>query len=160
MTISLTNRRAEKNSSRRNLRAKPGSWYFTDGALEHFRKIAQHVAYPGRAIVFKEGAPAMGIFLLCTGQVKLFATATGGHTMILKIARPGDVLGLSATLNELPHEVTAETLVPCSFKYIGQPLFLRFLEGYSEAGYMAALSLAKEHHEVFLGTRRLALSPR
>jgi len=78
--------------------------------------------------------------------------------MILKIARPGDVLGLSALLNDLPHEVTAKTLVPCDFQHISQPLFLNFLGEHTEAGYVTAVTLAKEHREAFLGTRRLALS--
>lgn len=159
MSMPNVSRQAGKRTSRRKVRTKIDSWNLTGGALEEFRKIAQLIAHPSGSVVFKEGDPANGIFLVCDGQVKLFATAPGGHTMILKIARPGDVLGLSAMLNELPHEVTAQTLAPCNFKHITQQLFLSFLEGYAEAGYMTALTLAKEHREVFLGTRRLALSP-
>jgi CRP/FNR family transcriptional regulator len=79
--------------------------------------------------------------------------------MILKIANPGDVLGLSAMLTELPYEVTAKTLGPCDFKQIGRTAFLTFLEAYAQAGYTTALTLAKEHREVFFSARRLGLSP-
>jgi CRP/FNR family transcriptional regulator, cyclic AMP receptor protein len=158
MTMSIAGRQTGTRNSRRRARVKAESWAFTGAALEQYRKIARMVAHPSGSVVFKEGDPANGIFLVCEGRVKLFATEPG-HTMILKIARPGDVLGLSAMLNNLPHEVTAQTLVPCTFKHIGQEFFLSFLEAYAEAGYITALTLAKEHREVFFGTRRLALSP-
>jgi CRP/FNR family transcriptional regulator, cyclic AMP receptor protein len=159
MTIPIVSRHAGRRSSRRKVCAKTDFCNLTGRALEHFSKIARLIAHPSGSIIFKEGDPADGIFLVCDGQVKLSATAPGGHTMILKIARPGDVLGLSSMLNYLPHEVTAQTLVPCHFKHITQQLFLSFLEAYAEAGYMTALTLAKENREVFMGTRRLALSP-
>ncbi len=156
--MSLANRQAGKRSSGRKTRQKMESWSLTGAALEHFRKIAEVITHPRESIVFKEGDRADAIFLLCGGQVKLFTTAPGGETMILKIARPGDVLGLSAMLNNLPYEVTAQTLVSCSFKHITEQLFLGFLGAYAEAGYVTALTLAKENREALLGTRRLALS--
>ncbi len=75
-----------------------------------------------------------------SNSLPLLSTATPSSC---KIARIGDVLGLSATLNDLPHEVTAETLSPCNFKHIGQHLFLSFLQEHAEAGYTAALTLTK-----------------
>lgn len=150
---------ARKRIARRKPRAGGAFAELTNGALEHFTNITRQVTYPSGAVVFKEGQPVAELFLLSEGQVKLFAKSSGGHTMIARIARPGDVLGLSAMLNDLPHEVTAETLCPCSLKHVDRPLFLRFLQTYAEAGYIAALVLAKEHREVFLSARRFALSP-
>jgi CRP/FNR family transcriptional regulator, cyclic AMP receptor protein len=43
--------------------------------------------------------------------VKLSICATDGKTLILKIAEPGEVLGLSATVSGKPYELTAETTV-------------------------------------------------
>lgn len=128
-------------------------------AGEHFDKIGRPVAYPGRSVVFEEGQRNNGIYLIQAGQVELFATSTDDHKMILKIARPGDALGLSATLNNLPYEVTAKTLEPGSFKHISRSDFLNFLETHAEASRCAALALAKEHREIFLNARRRALSP-
>ena len=82
----------------------------SDDALRHFDEIGTHLSFPGRIIVFEEGGPANSIFVVCNGQLKLSTTSREGRTLILKIAGPGDVLGLSATLNHMPNEVTAETL--------------------------------------------------
>lgn len=151
-------RQTRKRSSRRKPCAQPELWSFSTNALGHFREISRPISYPSGSVIFREGDPAADIFFVSAGQIKLSATAPGGHVMIVKIARPGDVLGLSAILNHLPHEVTAQTLVPCDFMHIDQQLFLGFLEAYAEAGYATALALAKEHREVLIGTRRLALS--
>jgi CRP/FNR family transcriptional regulator len=147
-----------KRGSRRKPRTGGAFAELTNGALEHFKNITRQVTYPGGSIVFREGQPVAEVYLLSEGQVKLIAKSAAGHTMIAKIARPGDVLGLSAMLNGLPHEVTAETLCTCIFKHIDGSVFLSFLQNYAEAGYLAALVLAKEHREIFLGARRLALS--
>ena len=127
-------------------------------ALQRFDEIGTHVSLPGRATVFGEGEPVNGVFVVCTGQLKLSAASKEGRTMILRIAGPGDVLGLSATLSDIPYEVTAETLEPTQLKHVRRPEFLQFLEAHAEVGRKAAKTIAKEYHAVFLDARRLALS--
>lgn len=127
-------------------------------AIERFDEIAMQIAYPSRSIVFEEGQRAAGIFVVCSGQIKLAATSRDGRTMILKIAVPGDVLGLTATLNDQPYEVTAETLEPCQIRSVRRRDFLEFLSHYGEVSRQAAQVIAREYHEVFLDARRLALS--
>jgi CRP/FNR family cyclic AMP-dependent transcriptional regulator len=78
--------------------------------------------------------------------------------MILRLAGPGDLLGLSATLNNLPYEVTAETIEPTQLKSVRRDDFLQFLEEYSEVGEKASKTMAREYREVFLDARRLALA--
>jgi len=129
-----------------------------DEAIERFDEIAMQISYPSRSIVFEEGQRAAGIFVVCSGQIKLAATSRDGRTMILKIAVPGDVLGLSATLNDQPYEVTAETLEPCQIRSVRRRDFLEFLSHYGDVSRHAAQVIAREYHEVFLDARRLALS--
>ena len=139
--------------------AKPSFLGLTGPEQSQFQTIAQEITHPAGAVIFSEGDPASGVYLVCSGQVKLTTSSGDHHRMILKIAQPGDLLGLSAILNELPYEVTAQTLVQSTFKYVARQFFLDFIRSSVNAGYAAALALAKEHHEVFLGARRLALSP-
>jgi len=54
------------------------------------------------AKLFSEGDPARNVFIICYGQVKVSSTSRDGKTMILKIAGPGDVMGLSAVLANVP----------------------------------------------------------
>ncbi len=157
--MSLSGSPTDRRSARRKPRSKLGFLNLTRGALEHFDDIAEQITLSRGSTVFKEGGPGDGIYVVCEGEVKLSLTFPNGHTMVLKVARIGDVLGLSATLNGLPYEVTAETLSPCNFRHLSQHLFLSFLQDHADAGYAAAVTLAREHRELVLGARRLALSP-
>ncbi|MGA2250677.1 Crp/Fnr family transcriptional regulator [Terracidiphilus sp.] len=126
--------------------------------MRRLDEIGMHMALPGRAVVFKESQPAIGVFVVCEGQLKLSATSRDGRVMILRLAGGGDVLGLSAALNNMQYEVTAETLEPTILKSVRRADFLEFLQTYVEVGKNTSRVLAKEYHEVFLDARRLALS--
>lgn len=78
--------------------------------------------------------------------------------MILKIAQPGDVLGLSAMISGTCHEATAETLEPTQIKRIRKAEFVEFLATHGEASLHASQALSLESHRAFLDIRRLALS--
>jgi CRP/FNR family transcriptional regulator len=77
--------------------------------------------------------------------------------MILRIAGPGYVLGLSTILSEGVHEVTAEALEPCQVKVISRRPLLHMLERYVDAGMGAARALASECSSAFDEVRRIGL---
>jgi len=83
--------------------------------------------YPERAVLFMEKQDPRGVFIVCEGQVKLTISSSGGKTLILHIAKPGEVLGLSAVINGTPYEVTAETLRPSQVAFIRRDDFLRLM---------------------------------
>ena len=96
--------------------------------------------------------------MICTGQVKLSCTSKEGKTLILKIAKPGEVLGLSAVISGYPHEVTAVAIDPVQIKSIRNVDFMMFLRGYGEASLHAAMAISLEYKSAFFDARRLALS--
>ena len=97
-------------------------------ALQNFENIKFATAYPQGAVLFVEGQMPRGIFVLCKGGVKLSINSPSGRTMIVKLAEPGEVLGLSATISGKPYEVTAETIDPCQVNFVKREDFLKFLE--------------------------------
>src|SRR5664279_719894 len=67
--------------------------------MEAFQKIKFTLSHPAGAILFGEGQTCRGIYILCKGRVKLATSSNQGHTLILKIAQPGEVLGLNAAVS-------------------------------------------------------------
>lgn len=57
--------------------------------------IDDMVFSPGSSL-FQEGGHAMGVFTLRKGLVKLVRTTADGRQRIVRVSRPGDVLGLEA----------------------------------------------------------------
>jgi CRP/FNR family cyclic AMP-dependent transcriptional regulator len=127
-------------------------------ALDDFESIGAHSTLPRGAKLFQENAPSQGVFLICSGQVKLSCTSREGRTLILKIAMPGDVLGLGAVISGSKYEVTAETVQPAEIKSIRRDEFLAFLKKHGQASLHAAKSLSEEYKAAFFDARRLALS--
>jgi len=101
-------------------------------ATKDFNAVKSSSSYPEGAVLFLEKQAPRGIFLLCEGQVKLSISSSEGKTLILRIARAGEVLGLSAVVGGTPYEVTAETLRPCQVAFVRRDDFLRFVAQHPE----------------------------
>src|SRR5215469_706176 len=127
--------------------------------LQDFDRIGTQVRLPKGAVLFQEDDPSQSVAVICDGQVKLSCTSREGKVLILKIAVPGDVLGLGAVISGSRYETTAETLEPALIKTVRKDEFLAFLERHGQASMHAARSLSEEYKSVFFDARRLALSP-
>jgi len=130
----------------------------SEEALEAFGAIGTKAAFPRGAVIFAEGDRADSVVLLCTGQAKLSCTSRDGKTMILKIAGPGDVLGLGAVVAGTAYELTAQTVEPVQINTIRRKEFLAFLNQYGEASMHAAQALGSEYKTAFMDARLLALA--
>lgn len=127
-------------------------------ALQAFENIKYATAYPKGAVLFVEGQAPRGIFVLCKGRVKLSICATDGKTLIVKIAEPGEVLGLSASVSGKPYELTAETIDPCQVNFVKRDDFLRFLKEHPEACFKVAEQLSEKYNTACHEVRSLGLS--
>jgi len=128
------------------------------GSLEDLEKIKYASAYPQGAVLFLEGQPARGAYIVCSGRVKLSTASQDGKTLILRIAEPGEVLGLHATVSGKPYELTAETLQPCQLDFIKRDDFMRFLQNHAEACLNAAHHLSQNCQDAYEMIRSLGLS--
>lgn len=115
-------------------------------------------AYPKGALLFVEGEQPRGVFVLCRGRAKLTTTSTEGRTLIVKIASPGEILGVSAAILGRPYEVSAETLEASQVSFIRRDDFLRFLNAYSEACMHTAQQLSEKYESAQREIRSLGLA--
>jgi CRP/FNR family transcriptional regulator len=127
-------------------------------ALHAFQKITCSTAYPKGAILFVEGQISRGLYVLCQGRVKLSTCTVDGRTLIVKLADPGDVLGLSATISGTPYELTAQTVEPCQVNFVGREDFLCFLRENVGACFRVAEQLSDRYNKACQGVRSLGLS--
>ena len=116
--------------------------------LREFEKLKSSTMFPKGAVLFVEGQTPQGIHMLCQGEVKLSTTSRDGRNLILKVARPGEILGLSSCISGLPFDVTAEAHTPCQTNFIRRQDFLRFLREHGRACLRAAEQLGAQHQGV------------
>lgn len=141
-------------------KAKRPGWFcnLSPQALAEYDAMSSHVMLPMGSILFTEGQPARSVSVVCEGRVKLTRSSRDGKTLLVKIAKPGDVLGLSAALAKTPYEVTAQAIEHAQIKTFQQSDFLHFIQRHVEGSLHAAESISKEYRSVLSDACRLALS--
>jgi CRP/FNR family transcriptional regulator, cyclic AMP receptor protein len=127
--------------------------------LANFNALGHQHTYPGGSVLFMEGQQARGAFVLCSGRVKLSTTSREGKILILKIAIPGEVLGLSAVISNRRYEVTTTTSAPCRVNFIHGDALIAFLRRHGEAGLRAAQSVSKEYQDACLDIQEILMAP-
>jgi len=127
-------------------------------ALTGLDAISSPATYPRGGVLFVEGQEPRGVFILCNGRVKLFATSASGKAVIFRIAESGEIIGLPSTLSAKPYEVTAEALEPTQANYIGREDFLAFLREHGDTALRVAEMLSNIYHATCEEVRCLGLS--
>jgi CRP/FNR family transcriptional regulator, cyclic AMP receptor protein len=128
-------------------------------ALAGFSALGHQHTYPGGSVLFMEGQQARGAYVLCSGKVKLSTTSREGKILILKMACPGEVLGLSAVISNRRYEVTATTAAPCRVNFVHGDALIGFLRRHGEAGLRAAQAVSKEYQDACLDIQEILLAP-
>ena len=127
-------------------------------ALTRLQDIKATAVYPKGALLCLEGQPARGIYVLCTGRAKLTTTSAEGKSIILRIAEPGEVLGLTAVISSSPYEATVETLEPSQANFISQTDFVHFLKEHPDVGLKVANQLTHNCQCAYAEIRSIGLS--
>lgn len=127
-------------------------------AVQALSAITSPAVYPKGATLFVEGQSARGVFVLCSGRVKLSTSSADGRTLILRISESGEVLGLPATVTGKPYELTAEVIEPTQANFIAREDFLRFLREHGEAALRVAQQLGETYHSAVAEMRSIGLA--
>src|ERR1700740_1413177 len=131
------------------LRGAASFCYLPPTAMKDFDAIKSTATYPKGAILFIEKQDARGVLVLCQGEVKLSISSSDGKTLVVRIAKAGEVLGLVSAMSGSPYEVTAETLYPCQLAFVRREDFLRFIAKYPEATGSVAKQLTVHYRAAF-----------
>lgn len=113
--------------------------------LEDFDAIKHVSAYPAGAAIFEQEQKPTGLFHLCEGEVKLSVSSSDGKALILRIAAPGDVLGMWAAMSGAPYEATAECLRPCQVAFVSRTDFRQYLRRHPAVFERAACCLGSQY---------------
>lgn len=128
-----------------------------ENALRELDEITTPITYPKGAVLFVEGQQARGVYIVCSGRIKLSVCSADGNTVILRISDPGDVVGLPGTISGTPYDLTAEVLEPAQVNFIPRDQFLRFLSEHAEVAVAVARILSEICHRTYHEVRALGL---
>jgi CRP/FNR family cyclic AMP-dependent transcriptional regulator len=126
--------------------------------LEGFEALSSPQSYPKGTILFVEGQEASGVFILLSGRVKLTASSADGKSLLLRIAEPGEVIGIPGAISGKTYVLTGETLEPIEANFISRGPFMQFLREHGEAAVRVAEILNEIYHATFEEVRYLGLA--
>ena len=109
-------------------------------------------------VLYNEGEPARGIYILRNGRATISISSRGGKTVILRVAQSGDVLGLNSTLRDCPYDATVEILEPCRTDFFSRAELIAFMERSQECTRAVLMELSHELTDLADRARSLLLS--
>jgi CRP/FNR family transcriptional regulator len=131
----------------------------TASSLEDFSVMELPSSYAANVVVFTEREPARSVFVILEGEVRLSINSSGGKRLSLRIAREGDILGLSSSLSGTAYDMTAETLYRSKIAVIERHEFLDFLARHPDAYLSVTEELVRHMAIACSQLRNLGLSP-
>ncbi len=126
-------------------------------ALRTFDEIKSLASYPKGTVLFAEGRPVRGIYILCDGRARLSICADSGKRLTLRAAGPGEVLGLGAALSNTPYEITAELLDSSQVVFIRRKELLKFLRENRQICLQVVHMLSQDLHGAYERVRTIGL---
>jgi CRP/FNR family transcriptional regulator, cyclic AMP receptor protein len=129
----------------------------SEPALRDLEVIASPTSCAKGEFLFHEGDEPRGVYIVCGGPAKLSVGARNGK-LLLRIAAPGELLGLSAAISGSPYECSAEMMISGRVSYVRRDDFLRFIRRHGDAGLRVAHQLSRDYFTVHDQMRSIVLS--
>ncbi|HUO59373.1 MAG TPA: cyclic nucleotide-binding domain-containing protein [Candidatus Acidoferrales bacterium] len=127
-------------------------------ALEAFNGMKSEAIFAKGSVLFAEGRPARGAYVLCDGRAKISITSENGKRLMLRIAGPGEILGLGASLSGTPYEVTAELLDTSQVAFLQRKDLVKFLRDHRECCMHVVQMLSGDLHAAYERVRSIGLT--
>jgi CRP/FNR family transcriptional regulator len=108
-------------------------------------------------VLFFEGEAARGVYILRTGRASVSISSSEGRIVILRMAQPGDVLGLNAVLRNCAYDATVKLVEPSRVNFISRTEVKRLVEQSDAAASAVIRLLSLELAQLSERTRSLLL---
>jgi len=131
--------------------------------LSALAKVSATSEFDEQEVIYSEGDPAVGMFVVLSGRVKLVVSSAEGKALILKILGPGEIFGLSSAFLGKPEETSAETLERTTVSVVKRAELVRLMERHGDLALKLARELSLEYaglceEMATLGLQRSAMS--
>ncbi|HXG41477.1 MAG TPA: Crp/Fnr family transcriptional regulator [Dehalococcoidia bacterium] len=104
-------------------------------------------SYPARRVLFVEGGPCDGAWVVAKGRVRLFKVSPEGREQVILIATAGDSFNEVPVFDDGPNPVTAQALTPSTLYLLPKEAMRRLVRSHPELALslLAYLSVRLRH---------------
>lgn len=105
--------------------------------------------YNKRGVIFLEGDPCPGFYVVKSGRVKLVRISRDGKEQIIKILQPGEILGMEVFYDGKRYANTAIVMDDSELCFIEKGAFFRILGEYPTISRKIIIALSKELNDAY-----------
>ncbi len=129
-----------------NCRIKDNTLFsdLTDEQLEIFKEAVKTSLHKKRDVIFVEGYPCPGFYVVKSGRVKLLKTSRDGKEQIIKILQPGELLGMETFYDGKRYGNTAMAMDDCEICFIEKRTFFDIIGRHPTIAKKIIIALSKE----------------
>lgn len=105
-------------------------------ALQQLRAAASEKTFSDTQLIFKEGDPGDGLYVVKSGTVEISAVVTDGHRQVLGALPPGEIFGEMAVLDQQPRSACASARGNTSVYFLPREPFHDVIRRFPEAAIL------------------------
>jgi CRP-like cAMP-binding protein len=106
----------------------PQEGCLTQVELDELRQELNVVAFPKREVIFRQHTPASHVLFVKSGLVKIYKEGRNKRNFILKIAIPGEYIGLMSVFGSTMNQYSASAVEESEIGYIGKEDFVDVMQ--------------------------------
>lgn len=110
------------------LRTIPLFAHVDDHDLAQIAAASTIRSYNKNSIILTEGDTSSSLYIILSGEVKVFVSDEDGRTNIINRLGPGDYFGELSLIDEQPRSASIEALSKCQLSILTRPYFISYLE--------------------------------
>ena len=123
-----------------------------------FAQVRHQHRYLARQTLYHEETPALGLYVLCHGRIKVSRADGNGREQILRLVDPGGVLGEEVLIEGARYVGTARALEDSLAAFVAREDLLRLLRTHDGLGVSLLFHLARELVSIQTHLTRVALA--
>lgn len=135
--------RVTKRRARESAHFDPAAFLAPPELIAALERRSQPFPCGEDRVLFRQGEPATGLYILCEGQVTLSIENAGIPVMSVETS-PGSLLGLPGLLGDQPYSMTARAHPGAKVNYISRGEFTAVMQSDPQLGLKILQVLAAE----------------
>jgi len=132
----------------------------TKESRKAWREMRLANAFKPGEVIFHEGTQPQGVYVVCTGKVKIYKSSRTGQQLTTRIEGPGDLLGqITLLAQDGPYTGTGEAMEASTVSMIEARSFSDFLAKYPQAAGALLREMARDVRRGENKARDIAFKP-
>jgi CRP-like cAMP-binding protein len=140
-----------------SLQATPGK--LSPDLLQALHGIKSTRLLSSGAMLFEQGTVAAGVYLVESGQIRVLLPTLHSNLQLLELVGPGGILGLSESMSDQKHRVSAQAVDEILVAFIGREDFREFLRTHSDFCMQVLRVLSEDLHGIYNKFRSISAHP-